>query len=743
MLEKASSIAGYFVEDILQTDPIYSTYKVKHSKLESVHLCKLLHTNQSDNPQIRTAYTKEMRWLSEIRNPFLIRITDVLDSKQGVGIVSDWMDGSSLVEHLQKYKMVDFASATRWIAQILSALHPLHAQGKEHLEIYPQNLFLEKQESGFIAILLDYGIESRLVSSTQNFSPSIGRLRYCAPEQIKHSHLISMPADVYSVGVVLYELLTGKNPFPGDIEYNVMHSIVEGRYAKLHLIAPELPKELCDIVEKSMSMKPQDRYANAREMLEAIYQLAALPSVQGAWDVGVELPPLETPAVSVVTEKEEELLLQKPTKRGAIPKDDRLNRRVYDVSMEDSEEEEEEAVSVPPSLYHSIATGIAQGMGYASRYIWRIVLGTIVLVGLVMVSVVFWKGRPTEINITNHPEWGMLFVQLDGEEPHRKQHIQQNLSLGTHPIAVDGGMFYQGNCNRCCWNAKDSIDVPFGLQDMKVDIDISTLIKPQTCPTSELDFYFSEIPPTTVTIGFAEDIPLLRGDEMAHTVSVTRKYWISKYEVTQQLYEKVMGVGSNPSQQKSLGTNVPVDSVSWLDAVRFCNALSALENVDTCYQIQGDTVLWESGVDCKGYRLPTEAEWEIAARGDSPLVIDGKTRWYAGGGNPILLAWFASNSHQHSHEVGVKYPNDYGLYDMSGNVSEWVWDIYGMYDVRDVVNPKGPNVNTVSSRYQQDRVIRGGNFLSPQHQLRLFTRDYANASLKAKYIGFRIVRGVP
>ena len=150
-----------------------------------------------------------------------------------------------------------------------------------------------------------------------------------------------------------------------------------------------------------------------------------------------------------------------------------------------------------------------------------------------------------------------------------------------------------------------------------------------------------------------------------------------------------------------------------------------------CYQIQGDDVSWESGVKCKGYRLPTEAEWELAAKAGQGLVVDGRYTWFSGGSKASLLAWYSPNAQQKVHPVGGKYPNAFGLYDMSGNVSEWVWDGYTPY-LRDGINPKG-----VQSKRKS---VRGGHYLSPVTQIRVFDRTYANQSYRSETIGFRIVR---
>ena len=210
-----------------------------------------------------------------------------------------------------------------------------------------------------------------------------------------------------------------------------------------------------------------------------------------------------------------------------------------------------------------------------------------------------------------------------------------------------------------------------------------------------------------------------------HTVTVST-FYMGKYEVTQGQYRTVMG--SNPSSGYGTGDNYPVYYVSWYDAVEFCNALSVREGLQPVYTISGSTVTvnWNRN----GYRLPTEAEWEYAAKGG-----DGSpgNYLYSGSNNAGEVAWYWDNSSSGTKQVGTKAPNGLGIYDMSGNVWEWCWDWYGSYTSGEQSDPCGAVSGT-------NRVGRGGSWYGGERTLRSVYRGRYAPSYQYYFLGFRLVR---
>ena len=213
-------------------------------------------------------------------------------------------------------------------------------------------------------------------------------------------------------------------------------------------------------------------------------------------------------------------------------------------------------------------------------------------------------------------------------------------------------------------------------------------------------------------------------------VFIQTAFEMSETEVTQAQYQAVMG--RNPSHYSADldAANLPVESVSWLDAVAYCNALSQREGLTPCYRLQGQSVTWPNQQACRGYRLPTEAEWEYAARAGRPTE-------YAGSDDVKEVAWIHSKPGSRPHRVGTKKANAWGLHDMSGNVWEWVWDWYARsYTGAATTDPSGPSAGV-------NRVLRGGSFIGGALYARVAGRDWFAPSIRGYYVGFRLARSYP
>lgn len=198
----------------------------------------------------------------------------------------------------------------------------------------------------------------------------------------------------------------------------------------------------------------------------------------------------------------------------------------------------------------------------------------------------------------------------------------------------------------------------------------------------------------------------------------TRRSWpvelpafsLARCPVTQATYAEV--TGERPSAAE--GDRLPVEMVSWWDAIRFCNALSRREGLTAAYHLDADSVEWVASAD--GYRLPTEAEWEHACRAGTTGPRYGELD---------EIAWYRGNSGERIHDVGGKSPNAWGLCDMLGNVWDWCWDVYD------------------AEVYGTYRVLRGGGWFDEHWSCRASVRRRSHPSLQTDDVGFRVARSLP
>lgn len=282
-----------------------------------------------------------------------------------------------------------------------------------------------------------------------------------------------------------------------------------------------------------------------------------------------------------------------------------------------------------------------------------------------------------------------------------------------------------------------------------ITINKTTTVKARSAREGRQD---SKIASATYTFQISpipENFVLVEGGSFHNgTSNVTvSSFYLDKYELTQADYQAVMG--TNPSYFSG-NPNNPVEQVSWFNAIEYSNRRSLQEGLTPCYSYSNygtNPDSWPSGwntnddnhtnVSCNwtasGYRLPTEAEWQFAARGGN----QAHDYTYSGSNTIGAVAWYCDNNDPYGTKpVGGKLPNELGLYDMSGNIWEWNWDIYGSY-------PGGTQTNPHGATSGSDRVGRGGSWGNGAGDCAVSSRGYSSATNSNGRIGFRVCRFSP
>ncbi len=275
----------------------------------------------------------------------------------------------------------------------------------------------------------------------------------------------------------------------------------------------------------------------------------------------------------------------------------------------------------------------------------------------------------------------------------------------------------------------------------------SAILAAAFAQSAKIDDGFVLVPAGTCTMGSAPNEKWREDDETLHAVKVN-SFYCDPFEVRQSDFEKVMG--KNPSHFK--GANLPVENVTWFEAIEYCNRLSAARNLSPAYKISGDTKSGKASVtwnrNANGYRLLTEAEWEYACRAGSTTRYSFGNQVHSDFANfEGTYPYSIEDNYVHHTDASVKpgralhrtlavdsfSPNKFGIYNMHGNVSEWCFDFYAPYDVKNSENPAG-------SAGGHLRVNRGGSFNDFGKHLRSCYRSATNPIDADENLGFRICR---
>ena len=652
------------------------------------------------DPQSLELFRREFRLVFSLNHPYLLRPSHLDDWEDSPYLVMPYCPGGSLAMRVGSFTETE---AARLLYQAGSALAYLHAQEPPivHQDIKPDNFLVDEQGN---YLLSDFGISLRIRSTLRRSmrqAASAGTMAYMAPERFGEDPLPVKASDIFSLGVTTYELLTGYAPF-GETGGLLLNS-----GAKVPRLPETYSRGLSRLLSSCMAKDPWDR-----PTAEQVSRAAAQYLESGEWPSATEAASHPTRRTELKVEREKENVHEKKEASPASTKRERL--WLWPVLLV--------VVLVAGWLgWQSLG-----GSGKGNRANHEVDNSSEQMAGRDAISDTASSilnqsppaARSTKATVPAKPadRDGDGIADADDNCPDQANASQADFDGDGQGDACDPDDDNDGvadSSDRCPRKAGSSS--ASGCPDRDGDgiadaddrcPDVAGIAAENGCPRCAYCPEMVFVQGGTFQMGSTDG----ENDEQpVHTVRVD-DFYIGKYEVTQAQWRAVMG--ADPPELKFKGCdNCPVESVSWNDVQTFIRKLNE-----------------KTG---KRYRLPTEAEWEYAARGGK------KSRGYkyAGSNDPDEVAWHNGNSGSKTHPVGRKKPNELGLYDMSGNVWEWCRDWYDKdyYKNSPGNNPKGPS----SGSY---RVLRGGSWYSLPQLCRVANRDWVNPWLRGVNYGFRLAQ---
>ncbi len=628
--------------------------------------------------EFRQKFIDEARELARFNHKNIVRVLNIFEANNTAYYIMEYVEGETLKALVERRGALSRDEAIPIMQQLLDAVEEVHSKGKLHRDIKPENVL--REESGRI-VLIDFGStrdfsEGRTMTQTAMVTPG-----YAPLEQYSERAARTRATDIYSLGATMYYLLTGRKPLAATER---VHEDLKAP----HLLQKGLDSQLSSAVMLAMQMKPEDRFQDVKSFRAALIELS-IPVEKS--NKRVEVPAIEQPEEVEVNSE------QRPRREGiwigmglsiAV-----VAFLVYLAVGSSGGWTEENKVSMTETCtaLMSLSYDEADGMAICDCYMQSLVRKYPKAdftpeqnqAEMDACSANYMTSAEKQEYYLGEEE---LPVEEEGawDEETYSSLVETCISLMTLSYEED-------DANEICSCYYDNLSSKYPQADFtpeqnEAEMDAcSARYKTASQKQAESmsaamysqDSYVIE--PEMVWVGGGWFMMGSNGGENdespVHEVELS-SFYIGKYEVTQAQWISVMG--SNPSHFAGCA-QCPVENVSWNDTQEFIRRLN---------QRTGKT-----------YRLPTEAEWEFAARGGKK----GRGTVYSGSNNIADVAWVSDNSGKKTHPVGQKLPNELGIYDMTGNVFEWCNDWYGYYASSYQRNPSG-------STSGQFRIMRGGSW---------------------------------
>jgi formylglycine-generating enzyme required for sulfatase activity len=673
--DELGRLGGFRVLRVLGQGGMGVVFEAEDVALRRHVALKVMRPEAAAHPQGRERFLREARAAAGVTHDHIIPIHQVGEERGAPFLVMPLLKGETLEKRLERDKRLPVREALRIAREVAEGLAAAHEAGLVHRDVKPANVWLEAP-AGRVK-LLDFGLARAVDERLTKTGALLGTPAYMAPEQAggKPDHR----ADLFSLGAVLYEMLTGRRAFEGDDWLGTLKRVALHKPKPPHVLIPAVPEELSGLVMELLAKKAADRPPTARAVAQRLREREAPRPAPPSVPVSPPVPALTTGGgwsrrlgVAVA------LALLVPLAwalwpRGKPPPAEptpQVPSRTEGPGPRLSQAEKERLAEIERAQRQREAVAAALGFGdglHAAASAQLLALHEAKLKEeRARLEAIARRQSEREAREAAVAFGGALHeAALAGAPVHAEPPSFVN-GVGMKMIRIKPGRFRMGS------------------------------------PNGEKGRYDDEGP--------------------QHEVEISKAFYLAECKVTQEQYKTL--TGKNPSwfsadgggKEKVQGLDTsrfPVETVSWHEAVEFCRLLSELPEEKRAGRV---------------YRLPTEAEWEYAARAGTT------TRFHFGDdpGERLLgdSAWYSGNSGGRTHPVREKRPNPWELYDMSGLLWEWCSDGKRKYEAGFIRYP----ISTDSG----GRVLRAGSWDSIARDCRAADRSGIDPGYRGNYIGFRV-----
>jgi sulfatase modifying factor 1 len=742
---------------------------------------KIMRPRFAKDPTFRDRFIREGDVGKRVDHPNIARVHEVILDSGTLGLVMELIEGDQLDDLIPKDGMA-LDKAIEILEPLCDALDSLHEKNIVHRDLKPENIRLRKNKQ---PVILDFGIAKAGEKEDEGMTKTgvlMGTVTYMAPEQIDAKN-VGPAADRYALGIIAYELLSSKRPWPKDLsEGRIYTRKLQGNINPLNYEKPELGEKISKAIMRMLSIRPEHRYPSCKAFINTLKNGGEedfSPEDGGIDDHEARanvrrqysnLKELNSELQLKVADTQDKSLSMQRERDGQL----QLLEKQY---IKDKKHHEEELDKIQKQVEHalgsleeefdrkrqdkhdyikdlkktiSVATQELKAASQASSKEWnrfvsifssekKKTLDTAVNRSKGKLSDAKKRVEDAQENLEKdlakldkkQVEARERFISA-GES--RKEKIQSSVRKKVNVLTVS----YNQQRDQIILNYDhqhrelESLLKNYSIEQERANDKIDGLkeaypkewwIVKQVLEVGRERLEMVEIEVGSFLMGaFREDSMSQVVEKPRHEVILTKNMWMSVAPISQALYDLV--IGSNPSKQKH--PKNPVENVSWFDAIEFCNRLSVKHDLPPAYMLKNKKIVWVQ--DSIGYRLPSESEWEYAARADKDYLFSGSA-------DPKEVAWFGGNSNYKPQKIGLRKPNDFGLHDMSGNVWEWCYDGSSSYPSNSVMDPIGDEGS-------DKRVRRGGSWRNKPSALRVTHRSNSDPSRVSNACGFRIVRNV-